>query len=67
MSRTRHWQAEARLPGGARVVFGVQARTLPGALLHAYRRLALLPAPAEHLTVIRLYGRHHPHGRRRAS
>lgn len=57
MSKQRRWQAEATFPGDGQAVFGIQARSLPAALLTAYRRLSGFPLVAEHLTVTRIYWR----------
>jgi hypothetical protein len=60
MARTRQWQACATFPGGGTLIFGVQASSLPAAQLKALRTAAEVPGIATHLTVTRLYGRHHP-------
>ena len=65
MTSTRHWQAEVIYPGGGTFVFGVQARSLPAALLHVYQQAAELPQIASQITVTRLYGPHHPQAQRR--
>ena len=59
MARTRHWQAHVTYPWGGTMVFGVQAASQPAAILKALQ-IAAVPGIAGHLTVIRLYGRHHP-------
>lgn len=60
MAKTRHWQARARYPNGGVLTFGVQAASLPAAVAKAHRIAAGVPGVADHLTVTRLYGRHHP-------
>lgn len=60
MSRQKHWQAEAVYPGGRKFVFGVTAGSLPSALRRAYEMAAVCQGTADHLTVRRLYSRHHP-------
>ena len=59
MAHSRYWQARVTYPGGGTLVFGVHAPSLPRALLRALE-LAAGPGTADHLTVTRLYGRHHP-------
>lgn len=58
-SHSRYWQAHVTYPGGGTLIFGVCASSLPRALLKALE-LAASPGTADHLTVTRLYGRHHP-------
>jgi hypothetical protein len=60
VARTRHWQAQATFPGGGTFIFGVRAASLPAAQLKAFQAVAKIPGIASHLTVTRLYGRHHP-------
>lgn len=60
MAKTRHWQAAAVYPGGAVLTFGVRASGLPAALLKALATAAMVPGVADHVTVTRLYGPHHP-------
>jgi hypothetical protein len=60
MAKTRHWQAHVAYPGGRVLTFGVRASSLPRALLKALEVAAAVPGVAEHLTVTRLYGLHHP-------
>lgn len=59
MAKTRHWQARVSYPGGGVFIFGVRAASLPRALLKAFE-LAAVAGSAEHLTLTRLYGPHHP-------
>jgi hypothetical protein len=59
MASRRYWQARVTYPDGGSLTFGVSAASLPAALLKAFR-LAAEPGTASHLTVTRLYGRHHP-------
>jgi hypothetical protein len=60
VSKTRHWQAAAVYPGGRVLTFGVRASSLPAALLKALVLAAEVPGIADHVTVTRLYGPHHP-------
>jgi hypothetical protein len=60
MAKTRYWQAAVTCPGGGVLTFGVRASSLPAALLKALRLAAIVPGVAEHVTITRLYGPHHP-------
>lgn len=60
MSKQKYWQAEASFSSGGTFVFGVTGGSLPVALRKAYERTADVPGVAGHLTVTRLYSRHHP-------
>lgn len=60
MAKTRHWQAHVTYPGGRTLMFGVQAASLPAALLKAHQQAAKAPRVPSQVTVTRLYGRHHP-------
>lgn len=67
MAHRKYWQAHVTYTHGDGeprfFTFGLQANSLPAALLRAYRQAAEIPVPAEHITVTRLYGYHHPHRR----
>jgi len=60
MSKARYWQAAVSYPGGGVLTAGIRASSLPAALLKALRLAAEVPGIAEHVTVTRLYGPHHP-------
>lgn len=58
--KTRQWQAHVTGPEDRIVTFGVQAASLPAAILKVHRRASGLAWIPDHVTVTRLYGRHHP-------
>ena len=58
VSRRRTWQVEAKFPNGATMLFGTTGRSLPGALLKAYKTVAIVPQVASRLRIERLYSRH---------
>lgn len=60
MAHSRYWQACVTYPGGGTLVFGVRASSLPRALLKVLEQAAEIPGTAGHVTITRLYGRHHP-------
>lgn len=60
MSKTRNWQAAVSYPGGQVLTAGIRASSLPAALLKALCLAAEVPGIADHVTVTRLYGPHHP-------
>ena len=59
MAKARYWQARVTYPGERILTFGVQASGLPQALLKTYQQ-AFRAGVADHITVERLYGMHHP-------